>query len=184
MKLLVLLCVLSVNIVHALVLGSCRNRHVASPSRVRAHTPTAGFFDFFKDDPPLPPVETFDNPCDFTTEELQALSDATICLEQPGRDMKDPPQEILDGSFRNFAQSYAELIRKPSMYYAEQTEPPAAAWDVVRKRWPVLAEKSNEELLKAAGPFVAFEVDFRQLPQPPWRPPSIDDIGPTYVPDE
>ena len=106
-------------------------------------------------------------------EELKALQDASISLEQPARDMpeKERPTALLDGTFRGFSQSFASLLRKPDVADPSLTDPPPEAWVEVRKRWPVLAEKTDEELVTALAPIKAVAVDFRQLPAPPWRPP-------------
>jgi hypothetical protein len=36
-------------------------------------------------------------------------------------------------------------------------------WDFVRKQWPVLADKTDEELILAIGPMTAVFVDIRDL---------------------
>ena len=151
----------------ALHAAPCRGPVVAS----RASAARLGLFDFLKPEAPVPPIEEVPNPAGFTMEELKAVQDASICLEAPARDMKDPPAALVDDTFRKFAISFAAMLRTPELDKPDFTEPAPEAWDAVRAKWPVLAEKTNEELKEALGPIKAQEVDFRQLPQPPWRPP-------------
>ena len=63
------------------------------------------------------------------------------------------------------------MLRKPEIANPELVDPAPEAWVEVRKEWPVLAEKTDEELVAALAPIKATEVDYRQLPQPAWRPP-------------
>lgn len=94
---------------------------------------------------------------------LRSLFVRSICTDQPARDRENPSPALLDGTWREFAQTFYSLLRKPGNANPELTEPVPEAWDEVRKQWPVLADKTNEELLKALGPIAAYEVDFRIL---------------------
>ena len=45
--------------------------------------------------------------------------------------------------------NFYTILRRPS------EDPPSEVWDVIRLKWPVLADCSNEELLEALKPIKA-----------------------------
>jgi len=97
------------------------------------------------------------NPAEFNEEELVALKTASISQELPASKMENAPDSlVIEPTGRRFAKSFFALLR-------QSADPPPEAWDEVRKEWPVLAEKTNDDLLKALGPIKAVAIDVRQL---------------------
>ena len=60
--------------------------------------------------------------------------------------------------YPNFPLTYFVLFRN-----SRNMEPPVEVWDYVRKKWPVLSEKSNEELETAMAPIRAVYIDPRSI---------------------
>ena len=112
---------------------------------------------------PWPPSRTLSARSSSPRRHLLSLFVRSISTDQPARGVDNPPPALLDGTWREFAQSFYTLLRKPGNANPELTSPVPEAWDAVRKQWPVLASKTDEELLTALGPIAAYEVDFRNL---------------------
>jgi len=115
------------------------------------------------------------NPAGFTDAELLAMKEASISDEAPGRKFPNlndaplgeqydtnpaAPDSLFADSGPGFPMTYFNIFR--GVQY-RATGPPPEVWPYVRKRWPVLAEKTDEELVEALGPIKAVEVDARNL---------------------
>ena len=72
--------------------------------------------------------------------------------------IENPPRELLTDTFMELPRSYYDIFRNRRAVAA-----PASVWPFVRKKWPVLAEKTDEELALAMGPITEVFVDIRSL---------------------
>lgn len=144
----------------ALVLG-----RVLQPGPVasRAGTAQLGFFDLFRKPSPEELVGDVENVAGFSDEELLALKLCSVSEEAPCRAaryqvIENPPKSLLTSTFMELPRTYYDIFRN------RRGEPaPAEVWPFVRKQWPVLADKTDEELILAMGPITAVFVDIRDL---------------------
>ena len=92
-----------------------------------------------------------------SAEEVAALTEASKSLEPCWQGKPEEcPKELV-----------SKFSMKPLDYFAvmrnTQEDPPPAVWVGVRSMWPVLAERSDEDLLAALEPIKAVPVDRRYL---------------------
>tara|TARA_B110001452_G_scaffold78484_1_gene64011 strand:- start:852 stop:1313 length:462 start_codon:yes stop_codon:yes gene_type:complete len=92
----------------------------------------------------------------FSAEETAALQAASVSQEAAwkGKGEICPPE--LANMFSRPA-IYFSLLRNPNK------DPPEEIWDCIRAEWPVVAARSNKELLEALKPIKAVTVDIRSL---------------------
>ena len=70
--------------------------------------------------------------------------------------IEDPPQSLLCDGYPPFPLTYFVLFRN------ERGMPtPPEVWPFVRKRWPVLEARSDEELYEALAPITDVYIDNR-----------------------
>lgn len=91
-------------------------------------------------------------------------SERSISDEAPARGeeqyskIPDAHPSLLLDAFPNFPLTYYVLLRN-----TRGIDPSPQAWDAVRTRWPVLAERTDEELMLALGPIKAYSIDSRNI---------------------
>ena len=152
----------------ALVLGPATARRLTPTAR--SSSPRLGFLDdLFKPKSLEDKAKDLlgsvvDNPAGFSEEEFMALKMASICDEAPARGeeqytkIPDAHPSLLLDAFPYFPLTYYVLLRN-----TRNMDPSPQAWDAIRKRWPVLAERTDEELMLALGPIKAQTVDSRVI---------------------
>ena len=72
--------------------------------------------------------------------------------------IENAPKSLLTDTFMELPRSYYDIFRNRRGVPA-----PAEVWPFVRKQWPVLADKTDEELIEAMVPITAVFVDIRSL---------------------
>jgi len=132
------------------------------------HAPVhLGFFDGLFSKPTADDIiGDVANPAEFSPAELSALKEASICSESPaqGEDKfsvaKDAPPILLQSGVAGDwpPRNYYDIFRNERGQAI-----PVEVWSYVRARWPVLADKSDEELFEAIKPIKAVFVDFRTI---------------------
>tara|TARA_B110001452_G_C14941288_1_gene329195 strand:+ start:56 stop:580 length:525 start_codon:yes stop_codon:yes gene_type:complete len=154
----------------ALVLGPATARRLAPTAAARSPSPRLGFLDdLFKPKSLEDKAKDLlgsvrDNPAGLSEEEFVALKMASICDEAPARGeeqytkIPDAHPSLLLDAFPYFPLTYYVLLRN-----TRNMDPSPQAWDAIRKRWPVLAERTDEELMLALGPIKAQTVDSRVI---------------------
>ena len=152
----------------ALVLGPATARRLAPTAAARSPAPRLGFLDdLFKPKSLEDKAKDLlgsvtENPAGLSEEEFMALKMASICDEAPARGeeqytkIPDAHPSLLLDAFPYFPLTYYVLLRN-----TRNMDPSPQAWDAIRKRWPVLAERTDEELMLALGPIKALTVDSR-----------------------
>ena len=155
----------------ALLAGSCDALVVGrAPFAARAAIPRSpaarlGLFDFLKPEGPDEMIGPVANPVGLTDEEMTALKTASISMKMPGRgpekyDIIDNcPDSFLSDCTPFFPLTYFVLFRNE-----RNMPPPEEVWDFVRKEWPVLGERSDDELKEALKPILAVYIDNRFVP--------------------
>jgi hypothetical protein len=138
------------------------------PAVTRAGVARLGFLDFFQPKSPDAQAQeligTVANPCEFSEEELVALKVASISENSPARGKEryttidNCPPSLLGDVYPNLPRSYYDIFRN-----TRDEEPPDEVWDFVRSTWPVLSEKTDDELKAALEPITAVYVDIRVL---------------------
>ena len=93
-------------------------------------------------------------PAGLSDGETAALREASLSMEKC-REGEGCPKECTN--MFGGPQIFFSLLRNANR------DPPPGAWDTVRKKWPVLASRSDAELLEALGPIKAEYVDMRSL---------------------
>jgi len=91
---------------------------------------------------------------DFSAEETAALTDASKTVAPAWQGAKAETPVSLKNPFGGQLTFFNEL-RHPTK------DPAAETWEAVRTKWPVLAARSDEELLIALEPIKAVYVDMR-----------------------
>ena len=148
---------------HALVLTSPR---AALPTAPRTDAAVLGLFDFFKPETADEIIGPVENPAGFSDEEISALKTASISSKSPAAgperysQIDNAPASLLNDVYPNLPLSYYALLRRNT----KDAAPPPEIWAFLRKEWPVLAERSDEELLTAMKPITDVYVDFRNVP--------------------
>ena len=92
----------------------------------------------------------------FSDEETAALQAASVSQETAWKGDGNTCPPALANAFSR-PTIFFSLLRNPN------NDPPAGVWDCIRKQWPVLAGRSNQELLVALKPIKAVTVDIRSL---------------------
>lgn len=149
-----------------------RAAFTAAPARAAVRL---GFLDsLFKKETVDEIIGDVANPCDLSTAELAALKEASVSDEAPGRlypnladapsyadrftIREDAPKSLFNDGYPPLPMTYFVMLR------SERALPvPDELWPAIRDRWPVLAERSDEELIKAMEPIKAVYVDSRRL---------------------
>ena len=93
----------------------------------------------------------------FSEEETAALYEASISTKKSWTS-EEPCPQALQNLFLG-PEKFFPLLR------SQKNDPAPEVWDAVRREWPLLAGKSDAELLEALGPIKAQYVDFRSLDQ-------------------
>ena len=145
----------------ALVLGRVLR---PGPVASRAGTAQLGFFDdLFSKPKPEELIGDVENVAGFSDEEFLALKLCSLSEDAPCRAGKyqvieNAPKSLLTDTFMELPRSYYDIFRNRRGVPA-----PAEVWPFVRKQWPVLADKTDEELIEAMVPITAVFVDIRSL---------------------
>ena len=104
------------------------------------------------------------NPAEFSDAELAALKEASISLvspcagPEPFTQIDNPPKALLSDTFMEIPRTYFEIFRN-----TRGVPVPPEVWPFVKEKWPVLAEKTDEELMLALGPMQAVTIDLRSV---------------------
>ena len=93
---------------------------------------------------------------DLSAEEIEALTEASKDLGPVHQSKEEPCPKALISPFGGAEDFYGQL-RNP------RQDPVPEVWDNLRAKWPVLAERSDDDLLAALQPIKDIKVDRRSL---------------------
>ena len=93
---------------------------------------------------------------DFTSDEIAALTEASKDLGPCWRGPITECPKALLSPFGRPEDFYGQL-RQPS------SDPVPEVWEAVRSKWPILAERTDDDLLAALQPIKDTKVDRRSL---------------------
>ena len=94
---------------------------------------------------------------EFSATEIEALTEASKSLDSCWTGAEEDLPDGLKSKFTQKALDFFAVLRSPT------DDPDPAVWPGVREKWPVLADKSDDDLLCALQPIKDVKVDRRSL---------------------